>query len=288
MKAIVTGGAGFIGSHIAERLIKDGHDIIVIDDLSAGKESNIPKGAKYFGHDVSFWLQPFRDIDVIFHNAASKKNICLRDPGRDLDVNGAGTLMLLQWAKRTGVKKFIHASTGSVYGEVIGRITEQTCCNPVSYYGISKLAGENYVNHSDLDTTVLRYFHVYGPRQENDPHLGGVIAVFKKQMEEGNPITIHGTGEQERVFTHVNDVVEANIQAWLNPVSYKKVYNCCCVDSVTVQAMAYKLMTKYGQVDIKRAPNLEGDIFNFNVDNYRIKEDLGIRFTPFNKGIEMI
>ena len=177
MKAIVTGGAGFIGSHIVDRLINLGAKVIIIDDLSSGKKENIHSKAKLVEADIAYvwewWAREFEKADVIFHNAASKKNICLQDPSRDLRVNGGGALNLLQLAKKYKVKKFIHASTGSVYGDVIGKITETTCANPVSYYGISKLAGENYVryfsNTHGLNTTILRYFHVYGERQEDDP-----------------------------------------------------------------------------------------------------------------------
>ncbi len=272
MKAIVTGGAGFIGSHIAERLVKDGHEVIVIDDLSAGKEENIPNGVivdggiKFFYKwDITWPLPPIKNVDVIFHNAASKKNICLKDPTRDLEVNGAGTLKLLLWAAAMDVKKFVHASTGSVYGEAGCVITEQTPVNPCSYYGISKLAGESYVRHFNkyLNTTVLRYFHVYGSRQENDPNLGGVVAIFTKLISEGKPITIHGDGKQERVFTHVDDIVEANMKAIdING----GVFNCASSKQTTILELAEGLAKKLGKpLKINYADELEGDIRIFDV-----------------------
>ena len=280
MKAIVTGGAGFIGSHIAERLINDGHEVIVIDDMSAGKIKNVPDGCKLLKFDISPYLHTstLKDVDVIFHNAASKKNICLKDPIKDLQVNAGGTLRLLQLAKRYGVKKFIHASTGSVYGETTGQINENTVCNPVSYYGVSKLAGERYVSMFDINTTILRYFHVYGPRQEDNPELGGVVAVFKRQIKNGEPITIHGSGRQQRSFTHVSDVVEANIQAWLNPVSENQVYNVASAKYTTISELAEKL----GAESIGHTDSLEGDIFQFNIDNSKIVSELGINFKSLN------
>ena len=287
MKAIVTGGAGFIGSHIAERLLKDGHEVVILDDFSSGKTANVPQGATVRQVDISDWNElslvewDFSDCDVIFHNAASKKNICLRDPVRDLEVNGGGTLMLLQLAQIHNIKKFVHASTGSVYGNVIGRIAEDTPTNPVSYYGISKLAGENYVRHyCSLNTTILRYFHVYGSRQEDDPELGGVVAIFKKKILESRPITIHGSGDQVRVFTHVDDIVEANMQSWHQEKAQGKIYNCASNKRTTIGELADNLMRKYGDVERMYAEALEGDIFYFDVDATRI-EELGVTFKDF-------
>jgi len=282
MKAIVTGGAGFIGSHIVDRLINLGAKVIIIDDLSSGKKENIHSKAKLVEADIAYvwewWAREFEKADVIFHNAASKKNICLQDPSRDLRVNGGGALNLLQLAKKYKVKKFIHASTGSVYGDVIGKITETTCANPVSYYGISKLAGENYVryfsNTHGLNTTILRYFHVYGERQEDNPDLGGVVAIFKKQIAEGKPITIHGSGEQERLFTHVEDIAEANIRV-MNTLG-GDIYNCAASKTVTINQLAKKL----GAKEIKHASPLIGDIFSFKINTKKI-EKLGVKFRDF-------
>lgn len=287
MKAIVTGGAGFIGSHIAERLLKEGHEVLILDDLSSGKKENIPEGADFEQCDISdsdMYYDLFVDVDVVFHNAASKKNICLKDPLRDLEVNGGGTLQLLEEAHDAGVKKFVHASTGSVYGECSSIICEGTHLLPVSFYGISKLAGENYVRHygraHGLNTTILRYFHVYGDRQEDDPELGGVVAIFKKQIKAGNPITIHGNGNQQRVFTHVDDVVEANMAAWKNSEARGQTYNCAASKQVTINELAKMLMDRYGKVPINYADPLPGDIFSFDVDSSKI-ESLGVKFRPF-------
>jgi len=276
MKALVTGVAGFIGSHIAERLLNNGHEVFGIDNLSAGYRKNIPQNCTFIEWDVVRKLDEslLKNIDVVFHNAASKKNICLNDPERDLDVNGRGTLSLLLACQKAGVKKFVHASTGSVYGDV-ERMTEQTICNPVSYYGVSKLAGERYVNMFPMDTTILRYFHVYGDRQESDPYLGGVVAVFKDLISKNEPITIHGTGKQLRSFTHVSDIVEANIQAWLQPISKKKIYNVASCEYTSVLELATRLGAKL----IKYAAPLEGDIFTFDIDNTLIRRELGIKFT---------
>ena len=286
MKAIVTGGAGFIGSHIAQRLLDNGHEVIILDNLSSGKESNIPLDAGFANVnilDTHSYKNPLQGADVVFHNAASKKNVCLSDPEYDLDVNGKGTLKLLMACKEEGVKSFIHASTGSVYGEVDGTLHEDGPTIPVSYYGISKLAGENYARMfaKDMNVVVLRYFHVYGPRQEDDPDLGGVVAVFKKQIKDGGPVTIHGDGSQKRVFTHVNDIVEINTRAWEEAERISgNVYNCASNIPISVMALAGELIQKK-KIVLEYKPPLEGDIYNFDVDNRKVRFDLGVNFTPF-------
>lgn len=284
MKAIVTGGAGFIGSHIAERLVKDGHEVIVIDDLSAGKIDNIPPGVKFIERDISKigmsgrLHKAFTGCDVIFHNAASKKNISEASPSRDLRVNAGGVLNLLRYAQQYKVSKFVHASTGSVYGEADGIITEDTLTRPVSYYGVSKLAGENYVRlfSNRFNISILRYFHVYGPKQETDPNLGGVVSIMSKQIANDKTITIHGSGEQERVFTYVDDIVNANITVWKSEKARGQIYNCASSKVTTIKQLAESL----GAKKINHGDPLPGDIFKFNVDASKI-EKLGVTFRDY-------
>src|SRR5689334_4737790 len=197
-KVIVTGGAGFIGSHICEDLLPLGAEVYCLDNFSAGKRSNVAfmttqpnfhVVAKDVCDDDAEMAALFDGADIVFHNAASKKNICLLDPARDLDVNAGGTLNLLRHAIKYKVGKFVHASTGSVYGEPrIFPTDEHHPYEPVSYYGVSKLAGERYVDvfHRlhELNTTILRYFHVYGPRQESN-EFGGVVSIFARRIING-------------------------------------------------------------------------------------------------------
>ena len=181
-KALVTGGAGFIGSHLVESLLEDGLKVVSIDDYSAGKHENLAFLHDKYGDmlqevdcDITDKqkLEPYFDeIDVVFHQACSKMTICLTDPKRDLEVNAGGTFNLLELARDTGVEKFVHVSTGSVYGKAEYYPTDETHpLNPTSYYGVSKLAGEKYVRaFKDLygmNVSMLRYYHVYGPRQES-------------------------------------------------------------------------------------------------------------------------
>jgi len=288
-KALVTGVAGFIGSHIAEKLLKIGYTVIGIDDMSAGHADNIPSGVKFIHADIgNIWSFPniLDGVDVVFHQAASKKNICLKNPVRDMEVNGIATLTLLQECVRFKVKKFIHASTGSVYGEVKGEITEDTPRNPCSFYGISKVAGESYVqlfhDQHGLNTTILRYFHVYGPRQEKNPETGGVVAIFSDRIQSGEPIVIHGNGTQKRVFTNIEDIVDANITVMFDDRSDGQAYNCASPEQSSILHLALSLMSKYrSHVEINHIPPLVGDITNFNVNSSKIKE-LGVTFKPIS------
>ena len=199
--ALVTGGAGFVGSHLCDALVTAGVKTVSIDDYIAGKSENLAHLYDYENFtetrcdvsDLEALSGVVNEVDIIFHQAASKKTVCLRDPRRDLKVNAEGTFNLLELARDRGVKKFVHASTGSVYGEAkYWPQDENHPVGPTSYYGVSKLAGESYVgafNHLyDLDTTILRYFHVYGPRQE-DGEFGGVVhAIPSTGCTDGLPI----------------------------------------------------------------------------------------------------
>ncbi|UCH85317.1 MAG: SDR family NAD(P)-dependent oxidoreductase, partial [Candidatus Latescibacterota bacterium] len=207
-KALVTGGAGFIGSHVVEELVTMGVETISVDDYFAGKHENLAHLSEYPNfHEVECDITDrdglaklYPGVEAVFHQAASKKTICLNNPPRDLEINAKGTFYLLELAKEYGVKKFVHVSTGSVYGEAqYYPQDEKHPLVPTSYYGVSKLAGEKYAKCFnllyDLDTTVLRYFHVYGPRQESSD-VGGVVSIFTRRMLEGKPITIYGDGTQ--------------------------------------------------------------------------------------------
>lgn len=280
---LVTGGAGFIGSNLCEALIKLDAFVICMDNFSTGDCKNLytiidNKKFEILNRDITDFDCKL-DVDYIFNLAASKKNICLKNPIRDLSVNGGGTLNLLLNIK---TKKFIHSSTGSVYGENSETINENSQLNPVSYYGISKLSGENYVklfNKKGLNTTILRYFHVYGKNQSDDSDLGGVISIFINKIKNNLPITIYGDGNQIRTFTHVDDIVKANLISAVSENSNGKIYNVASGIKVTINQLSKLLMDIIGnKVDIIYKQELEGDIRNFNVDNTKIRNDFGIDF----------
>jgi UDP-glucose 4-epimerase len=300
-KALVTGGAGFIGSHIVEELVEMGVETISIDNYFAGKHENLEHLNGYSNFveaecdvtDFNRLESFFPGVEVVFHNAASKKTICLADPRRDLDINAKGTFNLLELALKYKTKKFIHASTGSVYGEAqYFPQDEKHPLTPTSYYGVSKLAGEKYVKVFEhlygLDTTVLRYFHVYGPRQESSD-VGGVVSIFTRLILAGKPVTIFGDGTQQRSFTCVKDVVKANILAAMTSGTKGQVYNCASGIKVTIKELADMIADILGieNQQIIYEDWTQGDIKVFDVDNSKIRQTLGIEYiTDFKVGLE--
>lgn len=297
--ALVTGGAGFIGSHLVDYLVAGGLTVCVVDDFSAGSPNNL-LSAQSMDSPSNLTRMWIKDIDVsdrsampevmsihkpdiIFHLAASKKNICLKDPIRDCEVNAIGTLSLCTMAAEFGVKKFIHASTGSVYGEPrVSPQTEGHPCVPVSNYGISKYAGESYVKtflrNGSLDGTILRLFHVYGPRQNNTDDLGGVIAIFIRRLMAGLPLIVYGDGSQTRSFTYVDDVVNAMLFAAQKDECNGEVYNVASGYSVTLNQMIELLQSlTQRRAEIVNKDWQIGDIIKFDVSNKKITA-LGCEF----------
>ena len=299
-RALVTGGAGFIGSHIIEELLDMGIDVISVDNYSAGKMENIRPflGNKHFTNvncditDHKKLREFFPGVDIVFHEAASKKNICLKDPRRDLEVNGTGAYNLLSLSKEFKIKKFMHASTGSVYGEAkLFPQNEDHPLEPVSYYGVSKLAGERYAKAFErlynIDTTVLRYFHVYGPRQESGEY-GGVVSIFIRNLIQNERPIIFGDGNQERSFTYVKDVVKANIFTATMDKTKGEVYNCASGINVTINELCQSLIEIF-QLKDKIQPIYKdwvlGDIKKFDISNEKLKK-LGFSFeVEFEEGL---
>jgi UDP-glucose 4-epimerase len=221
LKILVTGGAGFIGSHVVDALIDQGHSVAVVDDLSTGKRGHVNPRARFYELDIR--SPELSDVfglekpELINHHAAHVDvRLSVADPLHDAEVNVLGSLNLLECARQHGVSDFLYASTG---GAVYGEPTHLPCdehhpLNPISPYGVSKLTVERYLafyGHAyGLRYAILRYPNVYGPRQ--DPFgEGGVIAIFGRQMVRGEPVLINGSGEQERDFLYVSDVVRANL-----------------------------------------------------------------------------
>jgi UDP-glucose 4-epimerase len=219
MKVLVTGGAGFIGSHLVDRLVQEGNQVVVIDNLSTGKRKQVNKKAVLYKMDIRSKRieRVFRkERPVVVVHLAAQMNVrhSTENPGFDADVNILGTLNLMEHAVKSGVRKVSFASSGgAVYGEQeVFPAAESHRTEPLSPYGISKLAGEKYLayysNTMGLRAAVLRFANVYGPRQDSEGEAG-VVAIFSKQMLEGGQPIINGTGKQTRDFVYVDDVVEA-------------------------------------------------------------------------------
>jgi UDP-glucose 4-epimerase len=221
-KVLVTGGAGFIGSHVADAYLARGHSVSIVDNLVTGKKENVPQGAEFVEMDVRDeriheLFERHGGFDIVNHHAAQiDVRISVRDPRYDADVNVAGLLNVLEGARRWQAKRFVFVSSGGVvYGDATERpIPETAAKRPESPYGVTKLVGEYYLRcyrllHG-LDYVALRYSNVYGPRQ--DPHgEAGVVAIFSNRILANQPITIFGAGEQTRDYVFVGDVVAANM-----------------------------------------------------------------------------
>ena len=223
MKVLVTGGAGFIGSHVADAYLARGAEVWILDDLSSGRHANLPGAAKFVQMDVAdpAVRDLFREVhfDVVNHHAAQiDVRVSVNDPSKDARINLLGLLNLAEAALEVGTRRFVYVSSGGVvYGEPEHRPTPEGAPKlPLSPYGVSKLAGEFYLNYykriRGLEYVALRYSNVYGPRQ--DPHgEAGVVAIFSERLLDGRSLTIFGDGEQTRDYVFVGDVVRANMAA---------------------------------------------------------------------------
>lgn len=227
MKSLVTGGAGFIGSHVVDKLIDLGHDVVVIDDQSATAHEHFYFNDKAQHHCVSITNSHisglFQGVDYVFHLAAeSRIQPALINPELAIQTNVLGTCRVLKYALQHGVKRLIYSSTSSAYGLAntipLKEDMKKDCLNP---YSITKTAGEDfcrmYTDLYGLETVTFRYFNVYGERQPTKGQYAPVIGLFQKQSANGKAMTIVGDGEQTRDYTHVSDVVAANIAAMNAP-----------------------------------------------------------------------
>ena len=226
---LVTGGAGFIGSHVADAYLAAGYSVTVLDDLSTGRRENVPPAARFLRADVG--STEARDLladggfTVLNHHAAQMDvRVSVTDPALDARINLLGLLNLLEGARRGGVRRVVFASSGGVVYDERGRLPhrEEAGKLPVSPYGVSKMASEYYLvayaGLYGLEVVSLRYANVYGPRQ--NPHgEAGVVAIFGSRVRAGKPLTVFGNGEQTRDYVFVEDVARANLAATRAPVS---------------------------------------------------------------------
>jgi UDP-glucose 4-epimerase len=287
MNALVTGGAGFIGSSVVREVLSHGGAARVLDDLSTGHEDNLA------GLDVHLVRGDVRDrdlvcdclagVDTVFHLAASIGNVkSLADPAEDASVNAVGTATLLDACRKAGVRRVVYSSSAATFGELITMpIAEDHPQNPDSPYGVSKLAAEKYVlcfgRLYGMQAVCLRYFNVYGVRQRYDAY-GNVIPIFAERLLAGKALTIYGDGEQTRDFVNVKDVARANhLAATVNGAG--GVYNIGSGTSVTIARLAELAQEASGvrAVAVTHAPPRMGEVRHCCADIRRAGESLGFK-----------
>jgi UDP-glucose 4-epimerase len=259
-RVLVTGGAGFIGSHVVDNLLKMRREVSVIDDLSSGRIENLKshialEKIKFFEGDIrdaELVKKLVRDVDAVIHAAAAVSvPFSVQNPILTNDVNVNGTLNLLNACVNADVRKFIFISSCAVYGEPHHLpIKEEHPTQPLSPYAASKLAAEAYRNVFGkvygLDTVILRLFNVYGPRQREDDAYSGVITKFVNHLIQGKPLVIYGDGEQTRDFVHVNDVVEAVLLALENGKVASETFNVGSGEPTSINELANLVSDAFG------------------------------------------
>ena len=285
--ALVTGGAGFIGSHMVDRLLEEGYRVIIVDDLSSGKLKNVNHHATF--HHMSITRPALLEVfnrekpDLVFHMAAqSSVSRSTKDPILDSEVNVLGTLRLLEAARRSGVEKIIYSCTGgALYGDPLSvPCPDDAAVVPISPYGMSKYVAEQYLEYYRrqylVNYTSLRYGNVYGPRQDPKGEAG-VVAIFISAMLNGSRPVIFGDGGQERDFVAVADVVEANMAAIDR--GNGKAMNIATGELTSVNRLFEMLKEITGfRWDASHSPARAGDVYRISLDCSLAAEELG--WTP--------
>jgi len=293
VNVLVTGGAGFIGSHLANRLAGEGHDVLVFDNEATGRRENVSAAACYIQGDVTRSADLERafgtGLDAVCHIAGQVSLIrSFTDPVIDLRTNVEGTVNVLQLCLKYRVPRLLYASSMTVYGHTdVLPTPEEAPCQPVSYYGITKYAAERYVHTTaervDLDfdfhETCFRMYNVYGPRQALDNPYQGVLGIFLGNLLRGEPLTIFGDGEQSRDFVYIDDIVDAWIGALGNPATYGRTFNLgsgrrLSINQLAVQVLAASDRTRANDM-VRYAPGRPGEQRHVEADITRACATLG-------------
>jgi UDP-glucose 4-epimerase len=292
----VTGGAGFIGSHTVARLLESGSRVVVLDDFSSGKRANLAQWASdprlmilevdiadgIFAPLASITRQ-HGPVSRIVHLAAQISVVrSVQNPLQDVRINYGGTVQVLEYARSHAVEKVVLASSAAVYGDVTELpVRETATLHPLSPYGIDKLGGEHWLHYYSavhgVPGTALRFFNVYGPRQDPRSPYSGVISIFADRAMAGRPLTIFGTGEQTRDFVYVGDVARAIVRACLSSDGDRAVINVGTGREVTVNELARTIVRLCGdRSEITHAPQRAGEIARSVAEVERLRTILGL------------
>ncbi|EFA74426.1 3-beta hydroxysteroid dehydrogenase/isomerase [Raphidiopsis brookii D9] len=301
MKAIVTGGAGFIGSHLVVRLIDDGWDVIVVDNLSSGHERNIPGGAHFIWMDLttedSFSLLPDNGVDAIFHLASHVgQELSFENPTYDLKANALSTIFLLKWALAKRVPRFIFASTMNIYGDPLNLpVSEDSEIKPPSPYSVGKVASEylcKIYQGFGIHTTCLRLFNVYGPLQDMKNMKQGMVSIFMSYVAKNVPIHVKGSKDRFRDFIYVDDVVDAFVKSLDNRAS-GKIYNVSTGTKTYVWELIDYILDAFGkkadEYPITFGDGTPKDQFGIYGDNSSLVGDLDwVPRTDLKSGLKVM
>jgi UDP-glucose 4-epimerase len=292
---VVTGGAGFIGSHVVDHFLDAGNRVVVLDNFSTGKRANLARWADHehlhvvvcdVAHGIFAALAQITHmhgpVARIVHLAAQVSVVhSVQNPLVDMQINYGGTLHVLEYARACGVKKVAFASSAAVYGDVATMpVPEDAPCQPLSPYGIDKLASElaldYYANVHGVATTALRFFNVYGPRQDPSSPYSGVISIFSDRARAGLPLTIFGDGSQTRDFVYVGDVVRA-LAAAVADGNSRAVANVGTGGEITVAGLAKTIVELCGnRSQITHAPARSGEILKSRARVDRLRDLFGV------------
>lgn len=292
---VVTGGAGFIGSHVVDALLEAGNRVVVLDNFSTGKRSNLARWANHatlhvvvcdVAHGIFAALAPITKdhgpVARIVHLAAQVSVVhSVQNPLVDMQVNYGGTLHVLEYARAHGVKKVAFASSAAVYGDVETMpVPEDAPCQPMSPYGIDKLAAEfaldYYASVHGVATSALRFFNVYGPRQDPSSPYSGVISIFADRAKAGKPLTIYGDGSQTRDFVYVGDVVRALVAA-VGDGNSRTIANVGMGGEISVLELATTIVELCGKRStIVHAPARAGEILKSRARVDRLRDTFGV------------
>lgn len=287
MRILVTGGAGFIGSHLVDRLTEAGHDVRVLDNLSSGKRSNLARAGgldlvEGDIRDVATVHGTLKGIEVVYHLAAvASVQASIDDPLGTHGSNFVGSLNLLEAAREHGVRRLIYASSAAVYGDTDALpVSEQTLTNPLSPYAADKLAGEHYLRFygakHGLETVAFRFFNIYGPRQDPSSPYSGVISIFVDRIRRKQPVTIFGEGRQTRDFVYVRDLIDLLAAAATNERAVGAVLNVGRgVECSLLELLASLERLAGHSVPRQHAPARVGDILRSRADVRRLENMFG-------------